>query len=141
MFYRYAYHIIAGVVMATVIHMLLAAIPSSAGSKINTEPSKSYSLRLRNDCMAEMNLRVGYIGEDVIALCDDGEHEYAIYIQYIDGKYLYRMSSTHGVISTGKYPASMGIRQMVLEAMSIHMDVVSVTSDAEGLEIPVSKLN
>lgn len=127
--------------MATVIHMLLAAIPLSAGSKINTEPSKSYSLRLRNDCMAEMNLRVGYIGEDVVALCDDGEHEYAIYIQYIDGKYMYRMSSTHGVISTGKYPASMGIRQMVLEAMSIHMDVVSATIDAEELEIPVSKLN
>jgi len=91
--------------------------------------------------MAEMNLRVGYIGEDVIALCDDGEHEYAIFIELIDDKYQYRMSSTHGVLSTGSYSSTMGIRQMVLDAMSIHMDVVWAAAEGKAEGIPASKLN
>lgn len=84
--------------------------------------------------MAEMNLRVGYIENDIVALCDDGEYEYALYAQVLDdGRFMYRMSSTHGVISTGQFPASLSVRQVVLEAMSVHMDVVAaVDEDIEG---------
>ena len=77
--------------------------------------------------MSDIEINIGYIGKDIVALCDDTEASYAFHAEFQQetGNYLTRLSSSHGLITTGRFNNTVNARQMVMIAMSKHLDVVT----------------
>ena len=90
--------------------------------------------------MIEMQL--GFIGNDIVAICADAEADYAFYAKQLkSGKYEAKMSSTHGVISSGVFSVGVGARQMVYYSMAKHLEVVDEAAE-ERLKVekePIEK--
>jgi hypothetical protein len=72
-----------------------------------------------------IDIQVGYIVQDIIALCGDSEAHYAIHSRRLkDGTYDTKVSSSHGVISNGVFEAGVGTRQMIYYALAKHLETV-----------------
>jgi len=71
-----------------------------------------------------IDINVGFIGEDVVALCDDTEAHYALHAKKTKDGYEVTVSSSHGVLSTGMFEAKIGTRQMIYYAMAKHLESV-----------------
>jgi hypothetical protein len=119
---RYVYHITGLAVVALVV--LYLDTPIKHGLRASMAPNQNYSQESRTCFMRELEIDTGFIGDDIVALCADVDYEYAFYAEKGNGQYLVRMSSTHGIISTGKYDLSTPPRQLILIAMANHMNVV-----------------
>lgn len=75
--------------------------------------------------MSDIEIDLGFIGDDIIALCDDAEATYAFHAALKGDRYYTKMSSSHGVISNSTYLKSTGTRQMIFAALSQHMDLIA----------------
>ena len=127
MFYRFVFHITGVVLMVLVFSHWYPGIHTSSDLKTVTERKQSYYERSRRHCMSDIEINIGYIGDDIIALCDDHESSYAFHAEFSAERNLYltRMSSSHGLITTGRFHDVVNARQMVMIAMSKHMDVLA----------------
>jgi hypothetical protein len=77
--------------------------------------------------MSDLEINVGYVGQDVIALCKDIEGSYAIHIvprQVDSGKveYLTRVQSSDGIITTGLVQNKVSDRHMIMLALAAHIE-------------------
>lgn len=80
--------------------------------------------------MKDLEINIGYIDTSIVALCQDHDHDYAFYAELKKNIYHSRMGSTHGLISKMTFPANIGHRQMVMTALTNHLDIV----DSEASE-------
>ena len=76
---------------------------------------------------------VGYIGDDIVALCRDDMYKYAMIATKQDEFYLVQMSSTHGIITTAKFPVDTGSQQIV------HMAIINHLQALEKIEASAAK--
>ena len=81
--------------------------------------------------MSDIEINLGFIDGDIIALCDDAEGHYAFHATLKEGQYFTRMASSHGIVSNVWFHKDMGTRQMILSAMAQHMDIVERMADGE----------
>jgi hypothetical protein len=133
LFSRFVFHITG---VALVLMLMFHVIPLKPSLSSDTGEKTNYSTLLRGGCMNDIAINLGMIGTDIIALCDDAEAHYAFHAQVEGQRYETKMASTHGVISTSTYPKDIGIRQMVMQAMLNHMDVVAELESAESDMLP-----
>jgi hypothetical protein len=136
LFSRFVFHITGVVVMVMVLTSFRGILINGA-SKSAMELKTNYSSEFRSDCMSDIEISIGHIGDDVVALCYDEEASYAFYAEFIPEKTIYvtRMSSSHGLVTTGRFNTSINARQMVMVAMSKHIDVFNqATEKAEKAE-------
>ncbi len=132
-FCRYVFHTIGVAVMVLALHSF-HVIPISSGSKQGTEQSMSYSKESPDYCQSDLSIKLGYIGDDVIALCDDEEASYALHASKVGARFIIQISSTHGLISTLEFDGILGARQMVMLAMAHHLDNVRELEQSEREE-------
>ena len=98
----------------------------------------NYLNEFSDDCLNDLSISVGYIGDDIVALCHDSEASYALHATLHSDRYIIRMSSTHGVISTLEFSGNIGARQLVLRSMSEHLDNVRDAENGRYTELPSS---
>lgn len=125
----------------------MALLVSSAGthlkldSNLSTVPSQSYIHKSENYCMRDLEIDIGYIGEMVIALCADQDFEYAFHAAPSKGQMLVNMSSTHGIITTGRYDLSTPARQLILLAMNNHLNAIRQLNRPVNIPVDSSALS
>lgn len=74
--------------------------------------------------MSDIDINLGFIDGDIVALCDDAEAHYAFHATFKEDGYFARMASSHGLVTKVWFTKDMGARQMILSAMAQHMDLV-----------------
>lgn len=74
--------------------------------------------------MNDLEIKIGYIGNTIVALCEDRDFDYAFVATKVKNKYQTQLSSTHGIITNNEFPASMGHRQMILLCIAKHYDAL-----------------
>lgn len=124
MFSRFVFNITGVALMVLLFSHWYPVTHISSGSSNVTEPRTSYSLKSRDYCMRDLEIDVGYIGETIVALCADRDFEYAFHAMPSNGRMLVQMSSTHGIITTGRYELSTPARQLILMAMNAHLNAI-----------------
>ena len=84
--------------------------------------------------MNDLNISMGFIGKDVIAICRDFSHDYAFYARHNakTGEYHTRIQSTDGLTTTGRFKQITSARQMLHIALSKHFEVQTKRSNAEA---------
>ena len=125
LFSHFVFHITGVAVMALALQSL--GILTKSDSKPDTEQNSSYWSASVSDCMSDLEIDMGFIGDDVVALCHDHEASYAMFAQKQAARYIIRISSSHGVTSTLELDGDMGDRQLIMRAMSEHLDNVRDT--------------
>jgi len=92
--------------------------------------------------MSDINIDIGFIGPDVIALCNDDQNSYAFHA-HLDksGSYKASMSSTQGLVTTSTFKGDMGIYQMVMISMSNHMDSIEAIESRKEEKQSSMRLN
>ena len=124
MFSRFVYHITGVAVMVLAISAFQGT-HSKPDSKIDMGKNPIYLPTSMINCENDMQtIDVGYIGDDIIALCTDDTYKYAMIATKQDEFYLVQMSSTHGIITTSKYPVGTGSQQIVHLAMVNHLQAI-----------------
>jgi hypothetical protein len=123
------YHITGVVVMVMALQFL--ATPTKNDSSKSSEVSASYSKLLRRGCMSDIEINLGFIDGDIIALCDDADAHYAFHATLKEDGYFTRMASSHGLVSNVWFTADMGERQMVMSAMAQHLDLLEKMQSGE----------
>ena len=88
--------------------------------------------------MSDINISVGYIGADIIALCSDYDADYSFYAKYVKGEFLTKMQSSHGLVTTGRFKELTNARQMVLIALSKHLEVLDQGKKIQDAEDDLS---
>jgi len=123
LFSRFVFHITGVAVM--VLAVSSADTLTRNGSNMTSEPRTTYSLKSGDYCMRDLEIDVGHIGQTIVALCADRDFEYAFHAMPSNGRYLVQMSSTHGIITTGRFDLSTPARQLILQAMNNHLQAIS----------------
>ncbi len=123
MFSHYVFHITGVAVMVLLLQSL--GIPTSGDLKTVTERKQTYSERSRSVCMQDIKIKLGFIGRDVIAICEDHEASYSFHAEYQQekGVYTVRVASSHDLITTGRFNKTVSAREMVMTALSRHIQV------------------
>lgn len=85
-----------------------------------------------------IEIRLGYIEQDIVALCEDAEASYAFFGKLQEDKsYRVRMSSSHGVITSGTFKPGVGTREMVYYSLAKHLEAVDEAQQAENNSDPL----
>lgn len=110
-------------------------IHTKPGLNQNTEQSENYLPWLKSDCMKDLEINIGYIADDIVALCEDIDHDYAFYAERKEDGYYTRMASTYGLISNMTFSLKSGHRQMVMTAMINHLNIIEAESKKQSAKI------
>lgn len=79
-----------------------------------------------------IELHMGFIGDDIIAICSDSEADYAFHATKLkDGRYSARTASTYGVVSQGVFEKGVAPRQMVYYSLAKHLEAVEDKNQKE----------
>jgi len=117
MFSRFAFHI-TGVALMVLAVFAYHDIRTKLDLSSSMEPNQSYSQRSESNCMRDLEINIGWVGNDIIALCEDHDASYSFHATPGKKVYTTRMSSSlSNLISTSAYPLNSGARQMVMGAM------------------------
>lgn len=137
---RCVFHITGAAAMVVAI-ILFQGILTSIDLSRNTEQNTNYSQQ-SGGCLMSIEIKLGYIGNDIIALCDDAEAEYAFHGKKLpNGGYKARMSSSHGMITSGIFTEGVGTREMVLYSMAKHLEAVAEAHNIEVQRIEALESN
>jgi len=80
--------------------------------------SPIYSLKRESYCMRDLEINVGWVGNDNIALCEDHDASYSFHASRGKKVYTTRISSSmSNLVTTTSYPLNSGARQMVMGAL------------------------
>lgn len=75
--------------------------------------------------MFDWQINIGYVDNDIIAICDDHDHSYAFHATVREDKWQVRVESTHGAKTAYTYDLKTGHRSMIMKAMGEHLDFIA----------------
>lgn len=82
-----------------------------------------------------ISIKVGYIGSDIVSLCEDAEANYAFHAtKQRDGSYRVKTSSSHGLVTTGTFKPGVGTREMIYYSLAKHLEEVDRQQQGEDNE-------
>jgi hypothetical protein len=117
MFSRFAFHT-TGVILMVLAVFVYHDTRTKRASNNSTEPSPTYSLKQESYCMRDLEINIGYVGNDIIALCEDHDASYSFIATRGNKVYTTRLSSSaSNLTSSTSYPLNSGARQMVMGAL------------------------
>lgn len=74
--------------------------------------------------MNDLEINIGLIENDVVALCEDLDYKYAFYAEKGKDKFRARMASTSGIVTSTDHKLTVDHRSMVMIALMAHMEAL-----------------
>ena len=122
---HFVFHITGVAVMALAIGALFPGTPTKNDLRPPTAPNQSYLSELEESYMTDLEISIGYIGDDVVALAGDENDSYAfIAIKGEDGYKTTLSSAYYGLITKRTFALNYGERQMVASHLAYHWTAI-----------------
>ena len=121
---RFVYHITGAAVMVLALHSFHAILIKNDSSLPMAANPASLS-KLESFAMNGLEINVGYVEENIIALADDENDSYSFIAVKTDKAYETKMQSAYyGLATRQAYALDFGVRQMIVSHLAHHWTAI-----------------